>query len=146
MSMWSRHFIGDGNTLKIHSGCGQNPTNFQFDSTIKCLAATEDICLILLNNDDLLKVDLLKNVESKLNFLNIESSTENDESQSEIPVLISATLRGFFAISNKNLVYSIPSRIGHLPEGRQPIKLVSGNEHCLALLDNGDVFVWGGGL
>lgn len=124
------------------SGRGSE-TKVPFNEDIKAIAANEEIGLVLLNNHQLWKIDLQSEKKNKslVNFLNIEAEGTEDE-----VTFIAATLRGFYAISRNNIVYSIPTQIGSLPKSSSVIKLTCGHEHCLALLDNGELFAWGGGL
>lgn len=145
--LWSRILIGQGYTLAIWSGSSEAPREINFKARILALAANEEVCLVILSNHELWKVNLSDGSRgSKLNFLSIECGLGDEEQEPEVPSFVTATLRGFYVVSNRNNVYSIPTRIGSLPGGQKVEKLVSGLEHSLALLDNGDVFVWGGGL
>lgn len=143
--LWSRILIGRSNQLVIISGSGAGQRENTFGAQIKAITSNEDVCLVLLANLQLWKVDLDTNLATQLRFLTTDRRIDEDRIV-EVPSFISATLRGFYAITNRNAVYSIPTQIGSLPIQRQVIKLVSGFEHCLALLDNGDLYAWAGGL
>lgn len=147
LPLWSRILIGQGNTLIISSGLVDGDRTIHFEGDIKSVAGNDEVCLVLLTNHELWKINLTEDSpRSKLSFLSVECGLGEKEHDQEVPLFITSTLRGFYAISNRNLVYSIPTRIGLLPKDQKVVKLVAGLEHCLALLDNGDVYVWGGGL
>lgn len=91
-------------------------------------------------------MDLRNNfIRTKLRFLEIESGPKDCKLDGDHVKFVTSTLKGFYAITRDNWVYSLPTRIGQLPK-INVINLVSGFEHCLALLENGDVYVWGAGL
>lgn len=147
-SLWSRTLFGKNNLLTILSG-SEISRDIEFEDQIKAIAANEEVALILLANHTLWKVCLGEGAPaSQLSVFNIERGLhgKREDQEQELPILITSTLRGFYAITNRNSVFSLPTKIGYLPEGAFVTKLVSGFEHCLALLDSGDVFVWGGGL
>lgn len=145
--LWSRILIGRSTQLIISSGSEAGQREITFGDQIRAITANEDVCLVLLANLELWKVELDSNCATQLRFLTTDRGIDAQEGGiSEVPTFISATLRTFYAITNRNVVYSIPTRIGSLPKERQVTKLVSGFEHCLVLLDNGDLYAWGGGL
>lgn len=117
-----------------------------FESGIQSVAANEELCLVLLHNKELWRVNLAGDyIPTKLSVLSTEGLPDGKQGK-EVPQLITSTLRAFYAITSNNSVYSLPTKIGALPVDSKVIQLVSGFEHSLALLENGDIFSWGGGL
>ena len=81
-----------------------------------------------------------------LDFLDVESSTFNQEDKIDKIEDVSSSLVSSSCYTNKNVLYSIPSELHKFEKNQEIKKMVSGNEHSLILLHSGDVYGWGCGL
>lgn len=131
-----------------------------FEFNIKALSTNEHICLILLNDGIAYKLNVNTFELNEINHLIIQRSEEtvkksifgdlspvqenarNNESEETLTHI--ACCRSFaVAVSSKNAVYQIPLKIHTFPNHTKIKKISCGNEHCLILTTNGDVYGFG---
>lgn len=137
---------------------------FPFEDCIKATSHNENVCLVLLNSGLLYKINLKTFKIDELNSVLIQKSTskidpgkkslifghssaqrENIENEMRDEFFTHcASGRSFsVAITNKNSVYNIPLKIFTFPSHVRIKKIACGNEHCLILTANGDLYAFG---
>lgn len=156
-STWSYNAIAINNTLELNgslNGVLSDNKKYKFISIIKKISCNDSICLVLLSNTDLYKISITNCELIKLNFLEIESPkrrkftfdseiADSIEAAEEHIIDIACSHTFSVAITNKNAIYSIPSKIHTFPMHIKFRKLCCGAEHALLLTTNGDVYAFG---
>lgn len=135
-----------------------------FEDCIKASSHNETVCLVLLSSGALYKLNLTTFKTDELNPVLIQKSTSKCDPGKESIIFGHSSVRRenienemrdeFFthcasgrsfsvAITNKNSVYNIPLKIFTFPPHVRIKKIVCGNEHCLILTANGDLYAFG---
>lgn len=167
--LWNYFVYANGNELYIcgylNGNCYQE-RRFPFEYPIKDLACTENVCIVLLNIGIAYKIDCQTLDVNDLNPKIIQrSSTHIDapvniskifgkfstqvtdvrkESENEEFITHIAAGRSLsIVITNKNNVYNMPLKIYTFPAHVKIEKVCCGNEHCLILTTNGDLYAFG---
>lgn len=133
--------------------------HFHFEHSIKSISGTNKLCTVLLQNGIAYKIDLSQPHPIELNALLIKPSepsntirtkaifgVSNDNGRNVDTEIIThfASGRSFsIAITNKNAVYNVPLKIFTFPMHIKIRKICCGNEHCLILTTNGDLYAFG---
>lgn len=138
---------------------------FPFEYPIQDIACTEHFCLVLLNigiaykinyhtfdineiNSTIIKrsmVDATTTTRMGKMFSNFNANHDNelnknrDEFITHIAAGRSLTIIG----TNKNSIYNMPLKIYTFPMHVKIKKISCGNEHCLILTGNGDLYAFG---
>lgn len=131
---------------------------FEFDVIILKVTGNDRYCLVLLANGDTWKL-CIQTLEVKLfKFLIIENETQRkrqpiflstedhakvDHLNEEIVTDIGCCQTFSVALTSKNNLYVIPSKIYSFTRNIRVIKICCGIEHCMLLTANGDVYVFG---
>lgn len=158
---WNYNAAGVGQELYL-SGCINgillHRKEIHFEHAIKSVASNENFCLVLLDNGIACKVNLKTLQIVEINNTIIEKnrslpatkkrpfSDTGSALQSKPNECIThlATGRSMtIAISSDNNVYNIPVKIWSFPKHVKVKKVCCGNEHCLILTTNGDVYSFG---
>lgn len=133
--------------------------HFHFEHSIKSISGTNKLCTVLLANGIAHKIDLGQLQPIELNAALIKPAApsntiraksifgvSNDIGRSIDTEFIThfASGRSFsIAITNKNAVYNVPLKIFTFPAHIKIRKICCGNEHCLILTTNGDLYAFG---
>lgn len=142
------------------NGCSSQTKRIPFEFTIQKLATNENICLVLLSTGILYKVNIGTLEITEINNLIIKrddymtranifgdfSAAQENQRNSENDEIIThiASGRSFsVAVSSKNTIYQLPLKIHTFPNHIKIKKICCGNEHCLILTTNGDVYGFG---
>lgn len=166
-STWNVLIYTFDNILFIR-GCIDGKKNavrrIPFEECIKASSHNENVCLVLLNSGVLYKLNLTTFKTDELNSVLIQKSTSDfDPRKKSLTFGHSSVQREdveneirdeFFthcgsgrsfsvAITNKNSVYNIPLKIFTFPSHVRIKKIACGNEHCLILTANGDLYAFG---
>lgn len=156
------------NNILIFRGCINGIKNsikrIPFEHTIKCISNNENFGLVLLSTGLLYKIHLNTFDLTELNSIVIQKSLPSDytEKKSSIFGLPSACHDNIFnemndeffthissgrsftiVITNKNSVYNLPMKIYTFASHIRIKKISCGNEHCLILTTNGDLYAFG---
>lgn len=147
--------------------CGFINENFQlthkipFESNIQDISCNEKYCLVLLNNGILYKLniqtleineinsliinrtDALPEKKNIFGQLSVDQENSLNKENDEIVTHIASGRSFSIAITNKNTVYNIPVKIFNFPTHVKIKKISCGNEHCLMLTSNGDIYAFG---
>lgn len=132
--------------------------HIHFEHTIKSISGTNKLCTVLLENGIAYKIDLSLSQPHpiELNLMLIKPSntirpkaifglSNNIEPNVDKEFITHfASGRSFsIAITNKNVVYNVPMKIFTFPMHIKIWKICCGNEHCLILTTNGDLYSFG---
>lgn len=135
----------------------------QFEHQIKDISGTENICLVLLTTGIAYKLNSETFQPIEINSLILQRPTisetkidntifgiSNESKDNKINNMIDefithiASGRSFsIVITNKNNVYNLPLKIFTFPSHVKIKKISCGNEHCLILTTNGDLYAFG---
>lgn len=164
--LWNYCAYANGNDLYI-CGClnGKNvqERRFPFEYPIKDVACTENFCLVLLNIGVAYKIDCKTFEVNEINTTIIQRSNDGDgtstskifgkfsaqlendlnESKDEFITHIAAGRSLSVVVTNKNNVYNMPLKVYTFPAHVKIKKICCGNEHCLILTTNGDLYAFG---
>lgn len=164
--MWSYFAYAIENILYL-SGFIDGKSNqwrqIQFEHEIKDISGTENICLVLLTTGIAYKLNSETLQPMEINSLIIQRPTisetnidnsifgiSNESKDNKINNMIDefithiASGRSFsIVITNKNNVYNLPLKIFTFPSHVKIKKISCGNEHCLILTTNGDLYAFG---
>lgn len=164
--MWNYCAYANGSDLFI-GGCLNAKIaarrHFPFEYDIKDVACAETYCLVLLtigtaykincNNFDISEINatiiqrssLGDEVKTSPIFGEFSAKHENElnERKDEFITHIAAGRTFSVAITNKNNVYNMPMKIHTFPSHVKIKKISCGNEHCLILTTNGDLYAFG---
>lgn len=131
---------------------------------IKTISHNENVCLVLLLNGIVHKVNLTTFDISELNSTVLQKATVEDyvfkkssifgHSCTERENILNELNDEFFthiasgrsfsvAITNKNAVYNLPLKIYTFPPHVRIKQISCGHEHCLILTANGDLYAFG---
>lgn len=126
------------NKVDISSAIVNNrDKTLEFKDAVKKICATNETCWILLHDGSVHCYDFKESTLEKLSF-------------EETIVDIAATYQMLLLITSNNQLYSysqaIHQKVHDFPNHQKIKKLVSGDEHCLILTSNGDLFSLGCGL
>lgn len=146
---------------------------FPFEYPIIDVACAEKICLVLLNTGLAYKIDCHTFEINEINSLILQrcSTTNNDgggsgggkvkmgkfssmnfnaqqqnqlnENRDEFITHIAAGRSATVIVTNKNNVFNMPLKIYTFPAHVKIKKVSCGNEHCLILTRNGDLYAFG---
>lgn len=136
---------------------------FPFEYPVKDVVCTRRFCLVLLSVGVVYKIDCETFDVNEINSMIIQRSVncdemstskifgkfsarvENDlnESKDEFITHIAGGRSLTIVITNKNNVYNVPLKIHTFPTHVKIKKLCCGNEHCLILTNNGDLYAFG---
>lgn len=119
----------------------------RFSSKIHKVCGNNTFVLVLLDTHELWKIILITGEKQKLNFLNTETElqqTSNEDNNRQI-IDIDCGETISVAVTNDNAIFSIPTLVHQLPKHQKIKKIACGNEHCVLLTSNGDIFCWGMG-
>lgn len=134
----------------------------KFDQKITNITGNDKYCLILLENGEVYRYSLSDDKLEWLQFLSVENdelhqvppprkkmfsnnSAESKKSDEFITDICCGETMSI-AVTNKNTLYSIPSKIHQFPSHVKVKKMVCGIEHTLVLTTNGDIFAFGSGM
>lgn len=143
----------------VNGNVSQSRT-ISFEAKVKTVVANDRLCIVLLDNGFAYKLNPktleVKEINQTIIGKSKESTktifgTPSDLSSSEKTALPNdeiishvAAGRSFsVGITNMNHVYNIPMRIWTYPKHVRIKKVCCGNEHCLILTANGDVYAFG---
>lgn len=141
----------------IENQLGQS-RRITFECNVKAVASSEKYCLVLLTSGVLYKVEINSLKTTELNRLMIGSepapkkksifgsaSSQNsmNRSSDEKITRIASGRTMSVALSNLNVLYNIPSKTFTFAPHVKIKKMCCGNEHCLILTTNGDVYAFG---
>lgn len=129
------------------------------------ISATDKACLVLLRNSDLYKVCPKSCTKIKLNFIAIEENPTSNRLRSncifpdddhenfigiasskpstELVTDIICCETFSVALTSRNCLYTIPSKVHQFPKHERVAKMCGGAEHVLVLTQNGDVYGFG---
>lgn len=150
-------------------GCINGESNqrrcFTFEYTIKDVACTEHFCLVLLDIGNVYQINCHTFEIDEINSRIIErSSIDNSHStktnhifghfraqhenelnshKDEFITHIATGRSMTIIITNKNNVFNMPIKIFTFPIHVRIKKVACGNEHCLILTSNGDLYAFG---
>lgn len=165
-SLWNYFAYANDNDLYI-CGClnGQHfqERRFPFEYSIKDIAGTENLCLVLLSIGTAYKIDCQTFEVNEINTTIIQRTTDDDamstskifgkfsaqlendlnESKDEFITHIAAGRSLSVIVTNKNNLYNMPLKIHTFPSHVKIKKICCGNEHCLILTTNGDLYAFG---
>lgn len=166
-SIWNYCAFANGNDLHIY-GCinGKFPQeqHLPFEYPIKDIACAEHFCLVLLSIGTVYKINCqsLEIIEinssiikrsnlgspmktSKIfgKFRNEQHENEQNEIKDEFITHIATGRSLSIVITNKNNVYNMPLKVYTFPAHVKIKKVCCGNEHCLILTTNGDLYAFG---
>lgn len=137
---------------------------FPFEYPIKDVACTERFCLVLLSIGTAYKIDCETFDINEINSMIIQESVdcyemstskifgkfsarmENDVNERKKDELITHIAGGrslTIIVTSKNHVYNLPLKIYSFATHVKIKKICCGNEHCLILTNNGDLYAFG---
>lgn len=139
---------------------------FPFEYSIKDIACTDHFCLVLLSIGTVYKIHLKTFEINEINSTIIERSLLGDRDNTrmifntcsaqhenelnhmkdEFVTHVAAGRSLAVLITNKNNVYNLPLKIYTFPVHVKIKKVCCGNEHCLILTTNGDLYAFGSSL
>lgn len=158
--LWNYCAYVNGSDLYI-CGCPNGKyvqeQRFPFEYAIKDVACTERFCLVLLSIGTVFKIDCETFKVNEINTTIIKCSIDDDDvmgtskfnaklqtdQNDEFITHIAAGRSISVVITNKNNVYNIPLKIYTFPAHVKIKKVCCGNEHCLILTSNGDLYAFG---
>lgn len=161
---WSYNAIAINASLTIVGAIGgqfAQTKQVPFEDNIAALSCHDDVCLILLTNGILFKLNISNFNLVKMNplminppeFLSRKSifdslSKENcnqmkSNGNEEFFTHIACGRSFSLAVSDQNSVYQIPVKVFTFPSHIKIRKISCGNEHALILTTNGDVYALG---
>lgn len=129
-----------------------------FECNIKKISCSEKYCLVLLTSGILYKVEISSLTTIELNSIMLSSEpvrkkksifgesfvgSNLNRNSNEIITHIASGRTMSIALSNSNVLYNIPSNIFTFPLHVKVKKICCGNEHCLILTTNGDIYAFG---
>lgn len=150
-SSWSVNVLAISTHLLL-SGClkgvWDQSQKLTFSDEIKAISCNDSFCLILLANGNCYKLPFDSVELCELNFIGVDrngSLMASGDKKSNNGVIEHIACGHTFsvAVTNTNVVYSIPSRIYEFPKHVKVKKVSCGAEHALLLTTNGDVYSWG---
>lgn len=126
------------NKVDIISPLAKNHHNsLEFKDAVKKNCATNEICWILLMDGSIYSYDFIKSDLQKF---------PNDQTTVDIEL----TQKSLYGISRNNQLYQYSHGdqvvIYDFPKHQKIKKMVTGDEHCLILTSNGDIYSFGCGL
>lgn len=162
---WNYLAFSIDNVLNI-SGyvCSESETtrSVPFECSIREISCSEKFCLVLLKSGIVYKLNILTLETTEINpmiFTQREQARVERKSifgvvmggqdfsmnkpNDEIITHIASGRTLSVAVSNLNAVYNIPLKIFTFPSHVKIKKICCGNEHCLILTTNGDVYAFG---
>lgn len=160
---WDYNAIACGRKLYL-SGCINGTIvrskEIEFQDEIKQVATNETFCLVLLEVGSVFKVKLstfeVSNLDGIIRSKHVRPEAANkrtnifsnsgEGSSSKIGEKIThiATGRSMTVmITNENHVFNVPLRIMTFSKHTKVKKVCCGNEHCLILTTNGDIYAFG---
>lgn len=136
---------------------------FSFEYPIKDIACAENICLILLEtgiaykmnrhtfqmdeiNSTIIRQSTPANNENGSKIfgkLSAQHETEPNGKNNEFITHIAASRSLSVIVTSKNNVFNMPLKIHTFPDHMKIKKVSCGNEHCLILTKNGDIYAFG---
>lgn len=145
------------------NGESQQERCFSFEYPIKDIACTENVCLILLEtgiaykmnrhtfqmdeiNSTIIRQSLLANSENVgkiVGKLSAQHKNEPNRRIDEFITHIAASRSLSVVVTSKNNVYNMPLKIHTFSDHVKIKKICCGNEHCLILTNNGDLYAFG---
>lgn len=140
---------------------------FPFEYAIKDVACTEHVCLVLLdigiayrinchtfhvneiNSTIIQRSKLGESSNSSKNtqifgHFNAQHENQLNSDKDEFITHIAIGRSLSIVVTNKNNVYNMPLKIFTFPAHVKIKKVACGNEHCLILTSNGDLYAFGG--
>lgn len=165
-SVWNYCAYASGSDLYI-CGCMNDKIaeerHFPFEYDIKDIACAENYCLVLLTIGTAYKINCQHFEMCEINSTIIQRSSLGDDlktspifgkfsakhenelndKKDEFITHIAVGRSFSVIITNKNNVYNMPLKIYTFPPHVKIKKVVCGNEHCLILTSNGDLYAFG---
>lgn len=160
---WEYNAIACGHKL-ILSGClngiVHRSKEIDFEHEIKQVAAQEKNCMVLLNDGQLFKLNLQTFAVTSMSSLIMAHKPSTRQSNSKRTITfgklecpadessehfthIACGRSMTVAITTENNIYNLPLRIATFPKHIKVKQVSCGNEHCLILTTNGDVYAFG---
>lgn len=153
---WNYLAVATNNILYL-SGFIENNLNehqrIAFECNISKVRCSAKYCLVLLTSGILYKVEISSKKTTELNSIMLSNepiakkkNMFNDvitKNMNEIITKIASGRTMSVALSNLNNLYNIPTKIFNFPSHVKVKKICCGNEHCLILTTNGDVYAFG---
>lgn len=163
---WNKCACAVGPILYV-CGCLNGESNqerhLSFENPIKDVACADNFCLVLLDTGIAYKVDCQTFEICGINATIIQRATFNDAHKcadnfgnSSVPYKgemnhlpdeyithIAAGRSLTIAVTNKNNVFNMPLKIHTFPAHVKIKKISCGNDHCLMLTSNGDLYAFG---
>ncbi|XP_031633045.1 RCC1 domain-containing protein 1 [Contarinia nasturtii] len=163
---WNYCAYANDNDLYVcgcFNGNGLQERRFPFEYSIKDIACTEHYCIVLLTIGIAYKINCQTFELNEINSTIIPRSTLDDrlkpsrifgvfsaqrenelnESKDEFITHVAAGRSLSVVITNKNNVYNLPLKVYTFPSHVKIKKICCGNEHCLILTTNGDLYAFG---
>lgn len=165
-SLWNYCVYTNGSSVYF-CGCINGESNqerrLSFEYPIKDVACAESFCLVLLDTGTAYKINCRTFETTEINSTILQRSTPDydakgskifgnfsahneNELNSRLDEYIThiAAGRSFsIVVTNKNNVYNLPLKIYTFPTHVKIKKISCGNEHCLILTSNGDLYGFG---
>lgn len=145
------------------NGNGFQERRFPFEYPITDIACTEQFCIVLVDIGIAYKINCQTFELNEINASIIQRSTQDNllkksrifgnfcaqrenevnERNDEFITHIAAGRSLSVVVTNKNNIFNLPLKVYTFPSHVKIKKICCGNEHCLILTTNGDLYAFG---